>query len=132
MTDITTLVVDDQPDIRLLIRVVIDAANEGLHVVAEAINGAQALELAEQVDPVVVIMDEMMPGMDGVETATRIRASRPAQIVIMCSAYLDDDVIARAYEAGIVACVPKENVRQLPQIIRAAVQLSEEEDGRLP
>jgi DNA-binding NarL/FixJ family response regulator len=119
--DIPTLVVDDQPDIRLLIRVLIDMADEGLGVVGEAANGTEALERAKEVNPLVVVLDEMMPGMDGVETASRLRASRPAQIVILCSAYLDEDVVARALAAGIVQCVPKARVDELPDIIRAAV-----------
>ena len=120
--DIPMLVVDDQADVRLLIRVVIDTANEGLRVVAEAASGSEALDLAETVDPAVVILDEMMPGMDGVETASLMRSRRPAQIVILCSAYLDDEVVARARAAGVVECVPKNNVGDLPDIIRAAVR----------
>lgn len=120
--DIPMIVVDDQPDIRLLIRVVIDTANEGLRVVGEAASGTEALTVADEVDPVVVILDEMMPGMDGVETASRMRARRPAQIVILCSAYLDEDVMARARAAGVVQCVHKNDVSELPDIIRAAVR----------
>ena len=125
--DIPTLVVDDQPDIRMLIRVVIDRANEGLRVVGEARGGHEALELADEVDPLVVVLDEMMPGMDGVATAQQMRAKRPAQILILCSAYLDDDVIARARAAGIVECVDKDDVGRLPEVIRSAVhaQLSD-------
>jgi two-component system response regulator DesR len=118
---IPTLVVDDQDDVRLLIKVLIDMANEGLEVVAEAASGSEALARAAEFDPLVVILDEMMPGMDGLETAARMRATRPAQIVILCSAYLDDDVIARARDAGIVHCVPKAQVQDLPDVIRAAV-----------
>lgn len=130
MTDpanIPMLVVDDQPDVRLLIKVVIDVANEGLRVVAEAASGSEALEKADEIDPAVVIIDEMMPGMDGVETATQMRARRPAQIMIMCSAYLDENVIARARAAGIVECVGKNHVNELPEVVRAAVRrLSDE------
>lgn len=121
MSDVPTLVVDDQADIRLLMKVLIDMANEGLRVAGEACSGTEALERAAEIDPLVVIMDEMMPGMDGVETVSRMRATRPAQIVILCSAYLDDDVIARARKAGILHCLPKSRVDELPRVIRAAI-----------
>ena len=69
-----TMVVDDQPDVRFLLRVLIDKANDGLVVVAEAATGAEALDRAEEHDPLVIVMDEMMPGMSGIEAVQRLRA----------------------------------------------------------
>ena len=119
--DIPTLIVDDHADIRLLMRLILEQADEGLTVAGEAANGQEALDRVDDCDPLVVVLDEMMPDMTGVETATRLRARRPAQIMILCSAYLDDGVLARARDAGVRACVSKEDLHELPDVIHRAV-----------
>ena len=119
--DIPTLIVDDQPDIRLLLRLIIEQADDGLSVACEAANGQEALDLVDACDPVVVVLDEMMPDMTGVETATRMRARRPSQIMILCSAYLDDGVVARARAAGVRECVSKDHMQELPRLIQRTV-----------
>ena len=122
--EIPTMIVDDQEDVRLLLRLVIERANAGLSVSGEAAGGAEALALLDArdgADPVVIVLDQMMPDMNGVETARRIRSRRPDQIIILCSAFLDEDVVARAKAAGVDHCVGKEQVRHLPDVIRAAV-----------
>jgi DNA-binding NarL/FixJ family response regulator len=119
-----TMVVDDQPDVRFLIRLLIDKANDGLVVVAEAGSGAEALDRAAESEPLVVVMDEMMPGMNGIEAAGELKRTNPSQVIILCTAYLDDDLIARAHEAGILHCISKEQVGDLPQFIRRAVASS--------
>lgn len=120
--EIRTLIVDDQPDVRLLVRLVIEVANEGLVVSGEAAGGQEALERLEDDDPVVVVLDQMMPDMNGLETATRIRARRPRQVIVLCSAYLDDDMVEQAREVGVQWCVGKAEVRTLPDVIREAVR----------
>jgi len=119
--EITTLIVDDQQDIRMLLRVLIDAANDGLKVVAEAASGREAIAEVDRVEPVVVVFDEMMPEMSGVEAATQVRRSRPAQIMILCTAYLDDGVIDRARAAGMNGWLAKQDVALLPDLIRSVV-----------
>ncbi|MGZ4119126.1 MAG: response regulator transcription factor [Actinomycetota bacterium] len=114
-----TLVVDDQEDIRLLLKMTIDAANHGLLVCGEAEDGPGALAIIEDLDPDVVVLDQMMPGMSGVQTAAAIRARRPSQKMIMCSAYLDEDVIATATAAGILACVAKDQWLDVPAMLLA-------------
>jgi DNA-binding NarL/FixJ family response regulator len=79
----------------------------GFEVVAEATDGPGAVEAAQNTNPDVVVMDLRMPGLDGVETARRIRAVRPDQQVILYSAYVDEAVEARAREAGVAVCIPK-------------------------
>ncbi|HZU71160.1 MAG TPA: response regulator transcription factor [Acidimicrobiales bacterium] len=120
-SQIRTLIVDDQSDVRLLLRTVIDRANAGLSVVAEASSGEEALEQVEMWNPLVVVLDEMMAEMSGLDTAAALRARRPSQILVLCSAYLDEDVIARAREIGIDAWVSKDALRELPGLIRNLV-----------
>lgn len=118
---IPTLIVDDQDDIRLLLRMVIDRANHGLRVVGEAASAGEALAAIDSLDPLVVIMDEMMPGMTGLDAMSELRDRRPHQIVILCSAYLDDDVIARARAGGANGWLPKDQMRVLPELIMNVV-----------
>lgn len=120
--EIRTLIVDDQPDVRLLMRMVIEIANEGLVVSGEAAGGQAALDKLDAQDPVVVVLDQMMPGMNGLETAARIRARRPRQVIVLCSAYLDDDMVEQARVVGVQRCVGKAEVRTLPDVIREAVR----------
>ena len=116
--EIGALIVDDQSDIRLLIRMIVDAANEGLFVKRAVASGEEALNVVDDVDPMVVVLDEMMPGMSGIETAEALRRRRPGQLMIMCSAYVDDDLRRRAERAGILMCLPKERVREIPAALR--------------
>jgi CheY-like chemotaxis protein len=118
---ITTLIVDDQADVRMLMRMLVEAANDGLLIAGEASSGLEAIEQAARTEPVVIVFDEMMPEMQGTEAATRIRETRPSQIMILCSAYLDAKVIARARLAGFSAWLPKEDVVRLPDLIRETV-----------
>jgi DNA-binding NarL/FixJ family response regulator len=118
--EIRTLIVDDQPDVRLLMRLVIETANRGLVVSGEAAGGEEALDRLEEDDPTVIVLDQMMPDMNGLQTAARIRALRPEQVIVLCSAYLDADLVAEARAVGVDWCVGKEHVGRLPDLIRDA------------
>lgn len=113
------MIVDDHPDIRSLIRVILETANTDISVAGEAASGPEAIQQVDELDPVIVVIDEMMPGMDGIEAVTEIRRIRPAQRFVMCSAHLDDDLRGRAAAAGVDACVGKEDVLSLPEVVRA-------------
>ena len=116
--NIAALIVDDQLDMQMLIRLTLEFANDGLTVSRTVSSGAEALDVIEEVDPTVVVLDEMMPGLSGVETATWIRRSRPHQRIVLCSAYIDESVRDRAALAGIRACVPKDHLAELPDTLR--------------
>lgn len=106
--EIGAFIVDDQEDVRLLVRMIIEAANKGLFVSGEAASGFEAMEQLEESDPAVVVLDQMMPGLSGIDLATLILNRRPGQSIILCSAYLDDELIERANAVGIQVCLPKE------------------------
>jgi DNA-binding NarL/FixJ family response regulator len=118
--EIGALIVDDAEDVRLLIRIVIEAANRGLFVSGEAANGQEALAQLDDCDPSVVILDQRMPGMTGLETAALIRARRPRQPMILCSAHLDDRLREEARAVGIAIAVPKERFDAIPEAMRDA------------
>lgn len=116
---IRTMIVDDQEDVRALLRMMIELTDDGLEVGCEAGSGKEALDKIDRCDPVVVVLDEMMPGLNGIETAARMIARRPEQRVILCTAYLDDDITRRAEASGVRAFVHKDNIRTIPHVIRA-------------
>jgi CheY-like chemotaxis protein len=117
---VRTMIVDDQEDIRLLLRAVFETASDVV-VACEAATGAEALDILETCDPRVVVLDQMMPGLNGVETAERMLARRPGQLVVLCSAYLDDVIEHEAKLVGIAALVHKDDVRELPSVIHGLV-----------
>ena len=109
-----TLIVDDDEDMRFLLRVLIEAANEGLTIAAEASNGNEAIAQWREHQPDVVVLDHRMPDRTGLEVAAEILAEHPSQSIILFSAYLDEETIARADELGVRACLSKDDYDELP------------------
>jgi CheY-like chemotaxis protein len=121
--EIRTMIVDDQDDVRLLMKLMIDLANEGLVVACEAANGEEALARVDGCDPLVIVLDEMMPGMRGIDVAERILADRPQQVILLCSAHLDDALRAKAAAVGVVASLHKDRLAELPDMLRALARV---------
>jgi CheY-like chemotaxis protein len=116
--------VDDQEDARLLIRLAIDAAEQRVFVACEASSGEEALEQLDRCRPEVVVLDAMMPGLGGLETAARIRRLRPDQPMILCSAYVDEELERKAGAMGIGICVSKGQFERIPSAMVEAVSAS--------
>ena len=108
------LIVDDDDDMRFLLRALIEAANEGLEVSGEAANGREAFALWQEDRPDVIVLDSRMPGESGLEVAARILAEHPEQSIILFSAYLDEDTVAQAEALGVRECLSKDHYDQLP------------------
>ena len=105
---------DDEEDLRFLVRAALTRHGEGLYVAGEAADGEAAIAGVEQVEPDVVVLDQMMPGIDGLETARRILASRPEQRIVLFTAFLDDTLRTAAEAIGVTACMSKSEMKQLP------------------
>jgi DNA-binding NarL/FixJ family response regulator len=117
--DIRVLLVDDEEDIRLVMRVGLDLANEDLLVVGEAADGESAIRLADELDPTIVVLDQRMPGLSGLQTGAALLQRRPGQRMMLCSAYLDADLRQEAIDAGFRSCIGKDDIPQLPDLLRA-------------
>ena len=95
-------------------------AYEDIHVVGEASNGKEALELAQQLQPDVILMDVTMPDIDGIEVTKRIKSDHPHVRVIGMSVHKTEQVERAMTNAGAAAFVNKEAaVDQLHQTILA-------------
>jgi two-component system nitrate/nitrite response regulator NarL len=116
----TVLIVDDHEDIRLLVRALIRTANQELRVSGEAATGEEALASLDDIDPSVVLLDHMMPGMTGLETAREILIRRPDQRIILFSAYMTEELCREARSLGVVGCLPKDDVGRVADAIRVA------------
>ncbi len=115
------LIADDEADMRLLLRMVIRVANDGLEVTHEATTGQEAVDRAfDAIEPHdVIVLDNRMPVMSGLEAAAVILRRRPEQRIILYSAHLDERVEADALAAGVRACLRKNDIEQLPELVRA-------------
>ncbi|HVM53303.1 MAG TPA: response regulator transcription factor [Acidimicrobiales bacterium] len=111
------LIVDDDDDMRFLLKSIIERANEGLEVAAEASGGDEALVQWRALRPDVVVLDHRMPGTTGLQLAEQILAEHPTQSIILFSAYLDDELVARADQLGIRACISKDRYDDIPEAL---------------
>jgi CheY-like chemotaxis protein len=102
---IKVMLVDDVDHVRRMLRNMLDL--DGFAVVAECASGSAALEEIPTADPDVVVIDYSMPEMDGIETARRIRETRPEQVMIMYTAFLQPEVETKAREVGVALVLGK-------------------------
>jgi DNA-binding NarL/FixJ family response regulator len=103
------LLADDHDVVRKGLRYLIEGT-EGLEVVGEAVNGQQALALAEKLAADVVIMDIAMPLLNGIDAAAEIAERLPKTGVIILSMHNDEDYILRALTAGVKGYLLKDTV----------------------
>jgi DNA-binding NarL/FixJ family response regulator len=115
---IRVLVVDDQPLVRTGIASVLrsDPMNE---VVGEAADGLEALEMAERLEPDMVLMDIRMPHLDGLAATRRLVADRPGIRVVVLTTFDADEYVFEALASGASAFLLKD---ETPESILAAVR----------
>ncbi|WP_336633010.1 MULTISPECIES: response regulator transcription factor [unclassified Microbacterium] len=100
MTDsIRVIIVDDESLVRAALRVFLDSS-EGFELVGEADNGADAITLAREVRPDVVLMDVQMPVMDGIEATSRLTKEFPGIKVVALTTFSAERVIVPMLSAG--------------------------------
>jgi CheY-like chemotaxis protein len=97
---LNVLVVDDSPDLRELISMVIERHPDGWQVVATAAEGQQAVDQAKDTQPDLVLLDIAMPVMDGMQALPLIRQACPEAVVVMLSGYPFETAGQGALDAG--------------------------------
>jgi two-component system, NarL family, response regulator LiaR len=132
---IRILLVDDHLVVRKGLRTFLSYDPE-LEVVGEAADGAQALSLARELLPDVVVMDLVMPGMDGIAATAAIRRELPETEVLALTSVLEDASVVGAVRAGAIGYLLKDTQAEaLCQAIKAAaagqVQLTPKAAARL-
>jgi NarL family two-component system response regulator LiaR len=94
---------------------------DDLELVGEAANGEAAISLCARIQPDVVLMDMVMPGMDGATTTHAIRQQFPTVQVIALTSFTDEDLVGRALQAGAIGYLFKDiSADELAQAIRSA------------
>ena len=114
--DVRILIVDDHADVRFLLRAIVEDGGLPVEVAGEADGVDSALEQLDAVAPDVVVMDARMPRVDGYEAAGLMRARRPDLPIVLCSAWVDDEVRRRAAEAGIREVLSKDQFDEIPEL----------------
>lgn len=114
-----TLIVDDEEDMRVLLRAVITSANEGLRVSCEASDGDEAVIRWRECRPDIIILDQRMPRVSGLEAAEQILKESPTEKIVLFSAFMNDGLRARAGKVGVTACLSKEQIDTLPTTLWA-------------
>jgi DNA-binding NarL/FixJ family response regulator len=121
-TQIRILIADDHPVVRAGLEGMLSGQPD-FTVVGEASNGAEAVALAAQLHPDVVLLDLRMPGLDGVAATARIGAQGLAARILILTTYDSDADILRAIEAGATGYLLKDTPREeLFRAVRAAAQ----------
>lgn len=119
---ITVMLVDDHAIVRQGVRAYLDTQVD-LLVVAEAGSGAEALPLAEEQAPDVVLIDLVMPEMDGVEATRRLKQVSPRSQVIVLTSYHQDEHIFPAIRAGALSYLLKDiSPAELAEAVRKAAR----------
>lgn len=105
-TKTTILLADDHPLLRQSIKSVLEQERD-LEVIGEACDGEEAIRLADDLQPDIILMDIAMPRLDGLEATRRIKASHPDIAVLVLTIHSDDQHIIGILEAGAAGYLTK-------------------------
>ena len=119
---IRILIVDDHTIVRKGIRALLTESG-GFEIVAEAADGQEAILRAEETQPDVILMDLLMPGMDGIEATRRITGGQPGTRILVLTSFAADNRLFPAIKAGALGYLlkdssPEELVRAIRQVHR--------------
>lgn len=119
---ITIVIADDHEMVRRGLRMTI-AAEPDLVLLGEATTGREAVRLAAELHPTLVLLDVQMPDMDGVAAAQAIRQAQPSTAVVMLTSFAEDAQLYAALDAGVIGYLLKDiSGDDLVEAIRGAVR----------
>ncbi|KAA3645831.1 MAG: DNA-binding response regulator [Chloroflexi bacterium] len=124
---ISVLIVDDHPVVRQGLRQLMEVQPD-IIVIAEAENGEDAIKLAGEMLPDVVLMDLMMPDVNGVDATREIRAASPHTQVVVLTSHHEDALVFPAIKAGALSYLLKSS---LPDEVLDAVRAASRGEARL-
>jgi DNA-binding NarL/FixJ family response regulator len=125
--NVRVLIADDHQIVREGLRMILGDApavsGAGIDVVGEASTGEEAVRLAASLRPDVVLMDLLMPGIDGVEALRRVRAESTAPAVLILTTFGDDTKVREAIQAGALGYLLKDMLKDdLVRAVHAAAR----------
>jgi DNA-binding NarL/FixJ family response regulator len=119
---IRVLLVDDQALIREGLTIILNAQPD-IKVVGQAVDGQQAITLADQLQPDVILMDIKMPRLDGIKATRQIKEILPQIPIIILTTYAEDELVFEGIRAGALGYLLKDITRdQLADAVRGAAQ----------
>lgn len=128
-TPIRVLIVDDHALVRKGTRALL-ATEHDIEVVGEADNGADAVALAQTLHPSVILMDLVMPRMDGIEATRQITSRQPGVRILVLTSFAADDKVFPAIKAGALGYLLKDSSPE--ELVRAIRQVHQGEPSLEP
>src|SRR5262245_69322 len=120
MMALTLMLADDHQIVRQGLRAVLRTEPD-FHLVGEAADGIEAVRLAERLRPDVLVLDLMLPGLNGLEAARQVARRVPRTRIVILSMYAEEAYVLEALSSGATAYVLKEaSAEELVKAIRAA------------
>lgn len=122
MSKINLLLVDDHEIVRTGLRMLLDSQPD-IEIIGEASSGRQAIELAQSLNPDVIIMDLTLPDISGIETTRLIKSTQPAIEIVALTIHEDEQHFFEMLKAGASGYVPK---RAAPEDLLTAIRVAYE------
>ena len=120
MAEVRVLIIDDNPLFTDLLSSALSTV-DGIECVGAASSAAEGLQRVAELRPSLVVMDIMMPGLDGLTATRQLQQLSPGTAVAVVSAYCEGEWIARAADAGASAYIPKGgSLSEMVEVLRAA------------
>lgn len=117
---VRVLIVDDEPDLRLLLRTML-SLDPRIEIAGEAGDGGRGLELYRELRPDVLVLDQRMPVLEGLEVAAQVLSEDPGQLIVLITAYLDDAMRSEANVLGVRSIMGKQHIEEIgAEILRLA------------
>jgi DNA-binding NarL/FixJ family response regulator len=116
VSKVRILVVDDSPSVRLALRRFLEQDTRW-RVCGEAEDGREAVDRTRQLKPDLVVMDFLMPVLDGLHAAEEISAASPELPILLCTMFASSQLVQKARSAGIRGVLPKTSIARISEAI---------------